>query len=106
MFLHRPCGNGQQPQIVTALPASGSHFPAFSRRIDTGTNPGISPTWTDFSTITTALVGRSVRRRPDDSLGCNVGPGPGPVLDDELLAEPFRQPLAHQAHGDVARTTG
>src|SRR3979409_2690672 len=27
----------------------------------------------------------TARRRPDDSLGCNVGPGPGPVLDNELL---------------------
>jgi len=32
----------------------------------------------------------------------NIAASAGPVLDDELLAEPFRQPLAQMACGDVA----
>ena len=51
------------PQISARRPVvnSRSHFPAFSWRTDTGMKPGIPPDHADFSTITTALVGRSVR---------------------------------------------
>jgi len=36
-------------------------------------------------------------------LGGNVAAGTGPVLNDELLAEAFGQPLRHQARCDVGR---
>ncbi len=36
-------------------------------------------------------------------LGGDVATGPGPVLNDELLAEPFGQPLRQQARCDVGR---
>ena len=50
--------------------------------------------------------GVTVLRRPDDGLGRNIGAGTGPVLDDKLLSEPFRQPLTHQARGQVAGASG
>ena len=43
----------------------------------------------------------AVRRRPHDRLGADIGAGARPVLDDEWLAEPLRQPLADQARDDV-----
>ena len=36
-----------------------------------------------------------------DRLGGDIAAGARPVLDDEWLAEPLRQPLTHQARGDV-----
>ena len=33
-------------------------------------------------------------------------PAPGPILDDELLTEPFRQILTDQARDDVGRAAG
>ena len=39
--------------------------------------------------------------RSYDSLGGDVAAGTGPVLDDELLAEPLRQPWTQQARDDV-----
>src|SRR5262249_39978783 len=43
----------------------------------------------------------AVRRRPYNRLSGNIRARPGPVLDDELLAEPIRQPLSHEASDDV-----
>ena len=43
----------------------------------------------------------AVRRRAHDRLGGDIAAGARPVLDDELLAEPLRQPLTHQARDDV-----
>ena len=45
----------------------------------------------------------AVRRRTHDRLGGDIAAGAGPVLDDEWLAEPLRQPLTHQARDDVGR---
>src|SRR5262249_30436724 len=38
-----------------------------------------------------------------DRLGADIAACARPVLDDELLAEALRQPLAHQAREDVSR---
>ncbi len=46
----------------------------------------------------------AVRSRTHDRLGTDVGAGARPVLDDEWLAEPPRQPLADQASDDVGST--
>jgi hypothetical protein len=43
----------------------------------------------------------AVGRRTHDRLGCYVAGGAGPVLDDERLPEPLRQPLHHQPREDV-----
>jgi len=43
----------------------------------------------------------AVGGRTHDRLGADIGAGARAVLDDELLTEPLRQPLAHQARGDV-----
>ncbi len=48
----------------------------------------------------------AVRRRTHDRLGADIAGGARPVLDDEGLAEPLRQPLAHQTCDDVARAAG
>ena len=45
----------------------------------------------------------AVRGRAHDRLGADVAAGARPVLDDEGLAEPLRQPLTHQARHDVGR---
>ena len=45
----------------------------------------------------------AVRRRAHDRLGADIAAGARPVLDDEWLAEPLRQPLTHQARDDVGR---
>ena len=45
----------------------------------------------------------AVRRRAHDRLGADIAAGARPVLDDELLAKPLRQPLTHQARDDVGR---
>ena len=43
----------------------------------------------------------AVGRRVHDRLGRDVGAGAGLVLDDELLADPLRQPLPRQPRDDV-----
>jgi hypothetical protein len=48
----------------------------------------------------------AVRGRVHDRLGCDVGAGTCAVLDDELLTEPFRQPLSHQTPENVRRSAG
>ena len=48
----------------------------------------------------------AVRRRVHDHLGPDIAAGARPIFDDELLAEPLRQPLAHQARDDVGRAAG
>ena len=45
----------------------------------------------------------AIRGRTHDRLGGDIAAGARPVLDDELLAEPLRQPLTHQARDDVGR---
>src|SRR5215471_10501309 len=46
--------------------------------------------------------GVTVCRRLYDRLGADIARGASTILDDELLAEPLRQPLRHQARDDVA----
>src|SRR5713226_129364 len=48
----------------------------------------------------------SVRGRVHDHLGADIAASSWSVLDDELLAEPLRQPLSYQACHDVSGTTG
>ena len=48
----------------------------------------------------------AVRRRVDHLFGGGVPAPARPVLDHERLAEPLRQPLAHDAREDVVRTAG
>ena len=48
----------------------------------------------------------AVRRRTHDRLGADIAAGARPVLDDEWLAEPLRQPLTHQAREDVVAPPG
>ncbi len=48
----------------------------------------------------------AVGRRVHDRFGGDVAAGAGAVLDDELLAEPVRQPLRHQPRHDVERAAG
>ena len=48
----------------------------------------------------------AVGRRVHDGLGADIAAGARPVLDDELLAEPLRQPLPHQPRDDVGRAAG
>src|SRR5262249_47537496 len=43
----------------------------------------------------------AIRSRTDDRLGADVGAATRPVVDDELLAKPLRQPLSHQTRDDV-----
>src|SRR5215471_15514643 len=43
----------------------------------------------------------AVRRRAHDRLGGDIAAGAGAVLDNERLAEPFRQPLADQPCNNV-----
>ena len=45
----------------------------------------------------------AVRRRSYDDFGADITAGTRPVLDDEWLAEPLRQPLTDQAREDVGR---
>src|SRR5262249_57081054 len=45
--------------------------------------------------------GGAVRGRAHDGLGGDIAAGAGAVLDDERLAEPFRQKLADQPRHDV-----
>src|SRR5262249_21190735 len=48
----------------------------------------------------------AVRCRAHDRLGGDVAAGAWPVLNNELLTEPLRQPLSYQTRDDVARTAG
>src|SRR5262245_51192285 len=48
----------------------------------------------------------SVRRGLHDCLSGDVGASAWPVLDDERLAEPLREPLTHQARVNVVRAAG
>src|SRR5262249_15154099 len=48
----------------------------------------------------------AVRRRAHDPLGADIAAGTRPVLDDERLAEPLREPLPHEAREDVADAAG
>ena len=41
-----------------------------------------------------------------DRLGADIAASSRPVLDDEGLAQPLRQPLTHQARQDVGRVAG
>src|SRR5262249_5140079 len=47
-----------------------------------------------------------VRRSLEHGLGRNISCGASSVLDDELLAEAFRQPLTEEAGNDVVRPAG
>src|SRR5271169_3758430 len=42
----------------------------------------------------------------DDRLRANIATGAWPVLDEEVLSEPLRQPLRHQARDDVGAAAG
>ena len=48
----------------------------------------------------------TVRRRLHDRFGAEIAAGARPVLDDELLTEPLRQPLPHQARKNIGRAAG
>ena len=48
----------------------------------------------------------AVGRRVGSGLGTDIAAGARPVVDDELLAEPLRQPVADQAGVDVGRGAG
>ena len=48
----------------------------------------------------------TVRSSTHDRLGAYIGAGARSVLDDEWLAEPLRQPVAHQASDDVGPAAG
>ena len=43
--------------------------------------------------------------RTHDSLGAGITARAGPILDEELLTEAFRQPLSRQARNNVGRAT-
>src|SRR5947209_17998811 len=48
----------------------------------------------------------TIRVRTHDRLGRDIGAGTWPILNDEWLAEPLRQPLAHQACDNIGRAAG
>src|SRR5947208_2453719 len=48
----------------------------------------------------------AIRGSAHDRLGADIAATAWPVLNDELLTEPLRQPLTHQARGDVERAAG
>jgi len=48
----------------------------------------------------------TIRRRVHHRLGGDIGARARPVLNDELLAEPIRKPLTHQARESVSRAAG
>jgi hypothetical protein len=48
----------------------------------------------------------AVWKRMHDHLGGYIGSGAWTVLDNELLAEPFRQPLSHQTREDIGNAAG
>ena len=45
----------------------------------------------------------AVRCRAHNNLSADIAISASPILDDELLAEPLRKPLPHQASCDVSR---
>src|SRR5262249_50808796 len=45
----------------------------------------------------------AVGGRTDDRLGGDIARSPGPVLDDEWLAEALRQPMPNQAREEIGR---
>src|SRR6516165_2738136 len=45
----------------------------------------------------------AVGRGTHDGLGADIVAGTRPIIDDELLAEPLREPLSHQAREDIDR---
>src|SRR5262249_40563137 len=47
----------------------------------------------------------AVRRRIYDGLSGDIAASPRAVLNNELLAEPLRQPLTREARDDVGRVT-
>jgi hypothetical protein len=48
----------------------------------------------------------AIRRRDDDNFGADTAASARPVLNDEVLSEPLRQPLAREPREDVRRVTG
>jgi hypothetical protein len=48
----------------------------------------------------------AVRRRAHDRFGADIPATAWPVIDHEWLAEPFRQPLTHEARENVLRAAG
>ena len=48
----------------------------------------------------------AVRRGAYDGLNTDIATASRTVLNEELLAEPLRQPLTDQARSDVVRPTG
>ena len=48
----------------------------------------------------------AVRRGAYDGLSTDIATASRTVLNEELLAEPLRQPLTDQARSDVVRPTG
>src|SRR5450759_3261544 len=48
----------------------------------------------------------AIRGRIHDHLGADITASARAVLNDKWLAEPLRQPLAHQTRGDVGRAAG
>src|SRR5262249_18504198 len=48
----------------------------------------------------------TIRRRAYDRVDTDIAAAARPVLDDELLPEPLRQPLSYQARDDVGSTSG
>src|SRR5262249_40513090 len=56
--------------------------------------------WTDHEECV------AVGRRPDRSLGGDVAGSAGPILDEDLLAKPLRQPLTQQAADHILRAAG
>src|SRR5262245_60145753 len=48
----------------------------------------------------------AVRRRAHDRFGADIAATSWPVIDDEWLAEPLRQPLTDEARQNVLRAAG
>src|SRR5262245_8767183 len=48
----------------------------------------------------------TIRRRTHDRFGADVGARTGPVLDQELLAQPLRQPLPHKPRDQISVSGG
>src|SRR5450755_4218581 len=48
----------------------------------------------------------AVGRRTDDDLGADIAGSARPILNEQWLAKPLRQPLTDKARQNVARTTG
>src|SRR5215813_11712858 len=50
--------------------------------------------------------GIAVRRRPHDHLGSNIVAATRTVFDDELMAQPLREPGSDEPRDNVGRTAG